>query len=96
MGEALKLLQYSVGSSPSPINCMGGISATILLQLHRNSGHSTYQPCTPLARIQNNMMPVLAVLKLKQTKQNKERLYLYFDHNNTKNKKCYHYHNRST
>ena len=33
MGEALKLLQYYGGSSPSPINCMGEILATILLQL---------------------------------------------------------------
>lgn len=33
MGEALKLLQYYGGSSPSPINCMGEILATILPQL---------------------------------------------------------------
>ena len=32
MGEALKLLQYYGGSSPSPINCMGEILATIPLQ----------------------------------------------------------------
>ena len=33
MGEALKLLQYYGGSSPSPINCMGEILATLLFHL---------------------------------------------------------------